>query len=407
MPRYRTLAGIGLTGALAGLVAACSPDVKVQGPRFAGNEAMFASYVALGNSITAGFQSDGINDSTQARSYAVLLAQAMGTRFAVPSLNKPGCRPPIASFQTQARVGGAPAQSCALRSTVGATDILNDVAVPGHKIVDAIALAGGTPSVSDPNNLLTQLILGGRSQVGRALEAHPTFVSVWLGNNDALSAILSGRPTTATAQATFEQQYNSMITQLRAGAPDAKGVLVGVANAVLLPYLFPAPALANPLFKGFVDQAAGGTVTVLPNCNLSTSLIGIGILSAMRDGTHPRTISCVKDSPVPGAGDFFILDANEQAQATAIVDAYNAFISARAAEIGFAYWDPNELFTALSARSGGTGEIPNVLNPASPTPFGDLISLDGVHPSSAAHVLIANELLGVINAEYGTTLPMH
>src|SRR3712207_8913200 len=55
-----------------------------------------ARYVAIGNSITAGYQSDGINDSTQARSYAVLLAQAAGTTFRVPALNRPGCQPPIA-----------------------------------------------------------------------------------------------------------------------------------------------------------------------------------------------------------------------------------------------------------------------------------------------------------------------
>jgi len=35
---------------------------------------LFDRYVSMGNSITAGFQSGGINDSTQLQSYAVLLA---------------------------------------------------------------------------------------------------------------------------------------------------------------------------------------------------------------------------------------------------------------------------------------------------------------------------------------------
>ena len=35
-----------------------------------------ARYVAIGNSITAGFQSNGINDSTQRRAYPHLLAIA-------------------------------------------------------------------------------------------------------------------------------------------------------------------------------------------------------------------------------------------------------------------------------------------------------------------------------------------
>jgi hypothetical protein len=408
MSRFNTLAGIGAAAALAGLVAACNPDAKVHGPRLTGDETLFTNYVALGNSITAGFQSDGINDSTQVRSYAVLLARAMGTRFAIPTLNKPGCRPPIRNFVTQARVSDAPAQSCALRATAGATDILNNVAVPGHKVVDATALAGGNPTVSDPNNLLTQLILGGRSQVTRALEADPTFLSIWLGNNDVLQPVLSGMPNNATPQATFEQQYNSMLDQLLAGAPNLKGgVLIGVANAVLLPYLFPAAALASPAFKGFVDQAAGGTVLVLPNCTGSSSLIGIGLLSQMRSGAHPRVISCAKGDPLvqPPVGDIFILDAAEQGQALAIVAGYNDFLEEKAAELDFAFWDPNVLFGLLSERAGGSNEIPNVLNPASATPFGALISLDGVHPSSAGHIRMVNALIGAINAKYSTTLP--
>src|ERR1051325_10937737 len=92
---------------------------------------IFRSYVALGNSITAGFQSDGINDSTQSRSYAVLLARQMSTRFAHPSLVMPGCRPPIASFTTQARVGtGSTSTTCLLRNPASVTQILNNVAVP-------------------------------------------------------------------------------------------------------------------------------------------------------------------------------------------------------------------------------------------------------------------------------------
>src|SRR5262249_17428624 len=59
---------------------------------------IFTSYVALGNSLTAGFQSGGINDSTQKQSYALLLARSMGTRYAYPSLTMPGCPPPLNNF---------------------------------------------------------------------------------------------------------------------------------------------------------------------------------------------------------------------------------------------------------------------------------------------------------------------
>src|SRR2546423_280714 len=70
--------------------AACNND---QLNRPFGNtpvNALFDRYVSMGNSITAGFQSGGINDSTQLQSYAVLLAQAMHSPFF----------PPLPTFQT-------------------------------------------------------------------------------------------------------------------------------------------------------------------------------------------------------------------------------------------------------------------------------------------------------------------
>ena len=73
----------------------------------------------------------------------------------------------------------------------------------------------------------------------------------------------------------------------------------------------------------------------------------------------------------------------------------------RADAIGFGYWDPNPLFVAKRL----TGEIPPFPNFTTGTAtFGPLISLDGVHPSGAAHALIANELIAVINTKYGTSL---
>src|SRR5215212_2755020 len=82
--------------ALAVLAAlgACVGDGDVLSP--AVNPAaggMFVRYVSLGNSITAGFQSNGIVDSTQRNAYPNLLARAAGTPFAQPLFARPGCPP--------------------------------------------------------------------------------------------------------------------------------------------------------------------------------------------------------------------------------------------------------------------------------------------------------------------------
>src|SRR5579884_410128 len=115
--RSAPLAAVGL----ALLVAACHNDelFTPSVPQYAGG-ALFQRYVALGNSITAGFQSGGINDSTQKQSYALLLAGRMGSPYYYPSFTPPGCPPPIDTLFTASgtphRVGGGTAATCFFRS---------------------------------------------------------------------------------------------------------------------------------------------------------------------------------------------------------------------------------------------------------------------------------------------------
>lgn len=389
-------------------VVACEGDAEPAGPRTPAGGEIFRSYVAIGNSITAGFQSNGINDSTQRQSFAVLLARSMGTRFAYPALSMPGCPPPIADTQTGALVGGATAPPCALRIETSVTDVLNNVAVPGARVLDPASRS------TVASNALTTFVLGGLSQVERALIARPTFATVWIGNNDILTAGLSGIlvPTPAlgqngiiSTQAQFETSYDALIAQLTAGAPGIKGVLIGVAQVGNLPSLSAGGLIASSLaIQAGLAAAAGRPVLVLPNCVGSSALVNVPqLIRAIRAGTHPAVVACGTGLPgVPApVGDIFVLDAAEQTTLAATINGYNSYIQAKADGIGFAYYDPNVLFAAKRA----TGEIPPFPNLASPTAtFGELISLDGVHPSGAGHVLIANELLGVINAEYGTTL---
>jgi lysophospholipase L1-like esterase len=363
---------------------------------------IFKSYVALGNSITAGFQSDGINDSTQKQSYALLLARSMGTRYAFPSLAMPGCRPPINNFLTQSRVtlAGQPASTaatCLFRSTSSITAALNNVAVP--------AITSADPTVQAPigqkSNPLEQFILGGESMVQRALDAHPTFATVWVGNNDVLAPAISGQPGTATNQTTFVNNYSKIINQLVAGAPGIKGVLIGVVQVAGTPVMVAGPAFANPAFGAGINQATNKTVFIDPGCATSTSLIGFPIVAQIKAGTHPAAIFCSKQPS--GLGDIFVLDAAEQAQTAAIVTGYNNYIKAKADSIGFAYYDPNPSLAAVAAKDPILAtHVPNI--GSATAPFGQYFTLDGVHPSATAHILIANDIITVINTKYGTSL---
>lgn len=403
MSRLTLIARATAAVAVLGAVYACDQVNNLNAPTLASGGELFRRYVSLGNSITSGYQSGGINDSTQKRAYPVLLAGLMNTRFAYPSLVAPGCAPPISNFLTQARVGtGSTPLTCNLRNPATAVDLLNNVAVPGATSADP------TSASTSASNTLTTLFLGGKTQVQKALELQPTFATVWIGNNDALQPILGGLPSLSTSQATFEANYNAMMSQLKAGAPDIKGVLIGVADARNLPLLFSAALLQSPAVIGALSQVAGAPLTPAADCLSApgnSSLINFAIATDAASRSAGNVIHCVKgkDPLNPLSGEKYVLDATEQAQAAAIIAGYNSFIANLAGELGFAYEDINPTFAALRA-SGGIPAFPNLAVPTNP--FGKWITNDGVHPSNSAHVLIANELVNVINNRYGTTLPL-
>lgn len=397
-------------------VSACSDGGRVVAPRTPSGGALFKRYVSIGNSIAAGVQSGGINDSTQQQSFAFLIAQQMGTRFAVPFFPRPGCTPPIANWVTGAVVQtgvptGAPAatgSTCTLRATSSAGVVLNNVAVPSAASTEVDALT------SPFHNTLTTLILGGETQVQRAVEVDPTFVSIEIGPNDVLQAAATGllTPTPGISRgitpfATFQQNYDKMIADLTGGAKNLKGgVLLANIQTSAAPLLFPAVAFLNPTFLNGFSQAAGGAVTVLPNCTpTTTTLVSFAILPQMKAGTHPRIISCEKTA-TPPLGDIFILDSGEQATLTAAINQMNTYIQGKANAINFAYVDINPVLLAAK-QSGCISTVPNLAAAANPTtqsPFGTCVSFDGVHPTLTGQKLIANAVIAAINAKYSTTL---
>ena len=414
MYRLSHLTRVAAVGALATL-AACQTDNAVLGPVTPSGGDIFKSYVAIGNSITAGYQSGGINDSTQRQSYARLLAASMGTQYHYASLNMPGCVAPIANTQTGARVAGASGSACALRATASVTDVLNNVAVPGARVLDPVT------SSTVASNALTTFILGGKTQVQRALDARPTFVSIWIGNNDVLEAGGSGilvplagvSAGIVSTQAQFQASYDAMIKQLTDSMPALKGVLIGVVQVSGVGLLSSGGLIASSAaIQAGISQAAGVPVTVHPSCTGSASLVNVpSLIQAIRrfvanaaDQTgHPPFLVCAKgQAGFPAlVGDVYVLDATEQATLSATITGYNDYIKTKANAIGFAYYDPNVLLAAKRA-SGEILPFPNLAS--SNATFGTLFSLDGVHPSGAAHQLIANELIATINAKYGTTL---
>lgn len=389
---------------------------------------LFDRYVAMGNSITAGFQSAGINDSTQNQSYAVQLAHAMRAPFFVPSLSNPGCPAPYDSIFTSAgrplphrKNPQLPPPGCALRKTSASPPpFISNVAVPGARLIDTY---GNTTDTTAPR--LNTIILGGMTQLQAMRRAGATFVTVWIGSNDVLGAALdtgnAGNPALVTDTALFKTQYTTLLDSLQdAGITEA--VLIGAANVTLIPYFVRGSKFFNVKFG--TDSIPGANAAnkkfpanflVSPTCAppAGDSILvpfgrGAGVVAQTRfDTVTVLGVDC---------SDVHNVSRAEMLNMVAAVTSYNSHIAAEAAARGYVFIDPNALFAALPA--GAIPAFPNIPSrqvtppatkppfPAAYTaPFGTFFSFDGVHPTAAAHRLIAQTLVPLINGAYGTAIP--
>ncbi|HEX6372148.1 MAG TPA: SGNH/GDSL hydrolase family protein [Longimicrobium sp.] len=394
---------------------------------------LFTRYVSMGNSITAGFQSGGLNDSLQARAYPVLLAQRAGATFEYPRVAMPGCpRPFLAPLGSTGRLGTA--DSCVRLNN---PRIVNNVAVPGARVRDLFTFPTG--SLASLNTLL----MGPRTQVRAMIEARPTFVSLWVGNNDALEASVggilgpraAGADSSLTPLATFQSRLNTVVDSIKFANPQGV-LLVGVVNAVaaapiLQPgaYFFLARDVATNRFQGKLVNANCSPVTALGTPNpLAANMVSFQIVG---DANFPE-INC--DPAAYPAADprrgAYLLDQAEIVLVSQRVAQYNAAIQAVATANNWVYVDPNLIFQPFLTEKDAAGRYPRVRKcqdlPAAtnaaqfqaavlnscpvtgPTQaanfFGSLMSFDGVHPSTEAHRILAGRFADRINTRYGTTL---
>ena len=365
-----------------------SDALKAAQAKNAGN---FSSTVFIGDSLTAGYQSGSLLDTQQVHGWAPLVATQAQFSIALPLIAYPGAP----NVMKLVALGPPPVITTVAGTTTGRDDFSTqptDLAVPGAFLKDAIstvALVNPTPGQQQIN----QLVLGypglgyGQvlSQLGFAVKAQPTTIFLWIGNNDALVAALSGTPTAMTSTADFTSQYTSLIQQLITQTPSHL-VIGNIPDVTLVPYLQPA--------AGVLAQYSAATH--LPVATLSALFgivagdyvtpAGLTQISAILAGTQKTTIS-----------DAGVLTAAEAATAKQQVTAYNQVIAAQAKTANATLVDINALFNQVAANgvtiNGVTGT----------TAFlGGVFSLDGIHPTNTGYAVVANTFIDTMNASFNT-----
>ncbi|XZF12852.1 hypothetical protein ACTHGU_13775 [Chitinophagaceae bacterium MMS25-I14] len=251
-----------IIGALAALsLASCKPKLDSNTGMPSKGTADFTTYVAVGNSLTAGYADGSLYRTGQENSYPSMLATQFklvgGTGdFVQPLLpgesGWPGAKYVLVSTGTSV----APIPYPGVRDTAGSSANValsagyNNTGIPGIRAVDYLLPGYGNPLNGNP--YLARLISNPyQTALSFALTKPATFYSVWVGSNDVLAYATSGGignvGTTAllTPQydipsiANFTFSYDSIVNALSANG--AKGILINIPDVTAIPFFTTVP----------------------------------------------------------------------------------------------------------------------------------------------------------------------
>jgi len=353
------------------------------------NAGNFTTTVFLGDSLTAGYQSGSLLDTQQVHGWALLVAAQANFNIVLPLIASPG-----APGVLQLVSAGPPPVIVSLPGTSSGRDNFSvqatDLAVPGALLTDVlntVPLASPAPGQQQIN----QLVLGfpglgygqAYSQATFATKANPTTIFLWIGNNDALIADLTGSPAAMTSVADFTAQYQALTTQTSAHL-----VIANIPDVTAVPYLQPA--------SGILAQYSAGTG--VPAAGLS-GLLGItagDLVTPEGLSEIPLILGGKKRGPISDAG---VLTAAETVAVQTQVKAFNQVIAQQAQAAGATLVDINGLFgqitTAGLAINGYTGTARFL---------GGFFSLDGIHPTNTGYAVVANRFIDTLNTSVGTKI---
>lgn len=433
----KILKTIALIAGVVLILSACDEYNKLTAPTLDTGSANLSRFVTIGNSLTAGYLSGSLFESAQKYSYGKLIADMLGSSFEQPLVSDPG---------TGGRLEIETLEPFSLSTNPNTGNPLNlnypapynNLGVPGAFVYDILnatnssnnftAVFAGTPNPMF-DLILRNSALNIGTQFQQAAALNPTFVTLWIGNNDVLGFATSGgtRPADPTDVPTFTALYGATGGAIASlGAQVVVGNIPDVSTIPFFTTVGPQMSLAgvpgivyqqhNEMGIGTGQIDGNGLLTGVVLITLTGSsyagLIGQPTGKFYKDFGFPglppgidttQAFGVTPQNPWPNA---LILDPGEIATATATVDAYNGVISNVATANGFGLVDFNTIFKGIRANDFTGGTIVNGITFKTIFVTGGLFSLDGVHPTSQGQGIIANEFIKVINAKFNANIPM-
>ncbi len=436
-----------LGASLACLFAACKPSVNITVPPTAG-DATFTNYMAIGNSLTAGYADNSLYVSGQLNSYPQRLFEqfsliavhgAVGD-FYQPLLHSdmgyPGPRKELAMVYSCAGDSGlapidlasfsADAQDAATYHSAGPNGQINNIGVPGIRVADYSLVSYGALNpyakrfYNNPNTGTPQSELA-----FRVSNLHPTFFTMWLGANDVLGYATAGgqgdgsgnalppapnyyNTNDITPTTVFDTNFKAAVaTAISTGA---KGALINIPDITTIPFFTTIPINGLTLTRqGQVDTltayygsinyqfqlGANQFVVRDHNGNVRQSVPGELILLTI----PTDSIKCAgwgSYVPIPQK---YVITTEELQNIKNATTRFNEIIKGEAFRRNLAYVD---MFSYMGTLQSGITF--NGINYNANFVTGGAFSLDGVHLTPRGYALVANKIIDAINYQYHATI---
>lgn len=383
---------------------------------------VFHTYVANGDSITAGVQGNCLVERNQRTAYPVLVANSLGiSDFQEPLVAESGTVTNPASACLGATVVGTsilpgPVSQPGAPLNAALARPYDNLGIPAAKTADLVDLKVSNPAAGGVQSAAALVLRNfpgspfeNMSAVDETNLRSPDLVTLWIGNNDVLNAALAAVAidgVTMTPKPVFDAKYAQVVSGLQASGRTL--VLLNVPDVAAIPFTTTIP----------IEKTVGGTTIrflgprttsacstppcPLPDGSLLTlqaqALLnaGIGVPAAaggtgqpLPDGsfTPPATLT-------PGV----ILYPDEIEAIRAKTADINATIAAQASASGAILVDIHSIYEDIHANGYSIAGI----RLSQAFLQGGLFSADGFHPSNIAHAIIADEIIKAINADKGT-----
>lgn len=349
-----------------------------------------SNLIILGEGLAAGMTNFSLMEEDQQDSFPAQMARQMKSTLIQPLIQGPGIgdAPGFARLPVRLPFDH---QTTVLKQFPPAGPVSN-LSVPGLKLADALVRRPTAPLVHQDDALQTSinLILGIEgflsgaesfpTQLEYAMKQKPTLAIIELGFVEALEAAVAGKPESMPEPAALRSHYSRLLKELRS------------LKCEIVATTIPDPC--DTAHFSPIDAAARVLKVPAPMVAAIYGLQGNDRVAVEGLTEMGYQILCKSPGPLPSGS---VLRAAAAEQISRRVEALNKEIAAAARDAGALLYDLHGLFRAV--RESGLRVGSRKLNADF---LGGFYSLDGYFPGKTGQAAIANGILELLNANYGT-----